>query len=110
MLMKCPEGCEGPFVEGGDYCPYCGAKLEERTEPIRHTLYIHSDSNSNAEKGAELGLTGEALKIFRHVGYEVGLVLEVDPTTGGANLIGIEDVDVDAGVIVIVRLAKAVEI
>lgn len=109
MLMQCPFcRCEGPFVTDGVYCSYCGAKLEERTEPIRHTLYLHSSSDSTVDEGEELGLTGEALKMFCRAGYEVGLVLEVDPETGKANMIGVEDVV--GGITVVIPLARAVEI
>ena len=54
-------------------------------------FYVHGDKDSNYEEGTELGLEGEALDKFSYTGYEIGLALEVNPSTGVAMCIGIEE-------------------
>lgn len=43
------------------------------------------------EKGEQLGLTGEALKLFSYVGCEVKLTIEVDEKTGDAVIVAADD-------------------
>jgi len=54
------------------------------------SIYLHSDQLSMNEKGKEIGLTGEALKMFEFACYEVLLVLEVNEETGEAKIVGVD--------------------
>lgn len=51
---------------------------------ISTKIYFHTDKESMAEKGQEIGLTGKALDEFVYTGYEVGLSIEVNEKTGKA--------------------------
>jgi hypothetical protein len=49
---------------------------------IKTKFYMHSTCDDD-EKGIELGITDkEALRTFRHCGYEVEFDIEVDTDTG----------------------------
>jgi len=58
---------------------------------IRTDIYVHSSRDSMWEKGEQLGLTGEALKLFSYVGCEVKLTIEVDEKTGDAVIVAADD-------------------
>jgi len=58
---------------------------------IRTDIYVHSSRDSMWEKGEQLGLTGEALKLFSFVGCEVKLTIEVDEKTGDAVIVAADD-------------------
>lgn len=45
-------------------------------------MYVEGSKEYCWEKGEELGLTGEALRMFRHALTEFEVVLEVDMETG----------------------------
>lgn len=57
---------------------------------IRADIYVHSSRDSMWNKGEQLGLTGEALKLFSFVGCEVKLTIEVDETTGDAVIVAVD--------------------
>lgn len=44
---------------------------------MKTTFYLHSDKESNYQKGEKLGLTGEALKKFAYALCEVTIKAEV---------------------------------
>lgn len=46
--------------------------------PKEVVMWIHSDKDANWETGERLGLTGEALQLFRHALTEVRVVLNVN--------------------------------
>ena len=58
---------------------------------IKTDIYVHSSRDSMWEKGEQLGLTGEALKLFSFVGCEVKLTIEVDEKTGDAVIVAADD-------------------
>ena len=57
---------------------------------MRTSIYLHNSKDSNWEKGTELGLSGDALKRFVYACLEVELEVEVDPQTGGAEIISVD--------------------
>lgn len=57
---------------------------------IRTDIYVHSSRDSMWNKGEQLGLAGEALKLFSFVGCEVKLTIEVDETTGDAVIVAVD--------------------
>lgn len=57
---------------------------------IRADIYVHSSRDSMWNKGEQLGLTGESLKLFSFVGCEVKLTIEVDETTGDAVIVAVD--------------------
>lgn len=52
-------------------------------------IVLHSDKDSNFEKGEEIGLTGEALSKFSYALYEVEFEVEVDMETGETSVISV---------------------
>lgn len=48
------------------------------------------------EKGEEIGLSGDALQMFRHALDEVEMELEVNMTTGLARIVGVNGNPVEA--------------
>ena len=57
---------------------------------IRTDIYVHSSRDSMWNKGEQLGLTGEALKLFSFVGCEVKLTIEVDEKTGDVVIVAVD--------------------
>lgn len=55
-------------------------------------LYLHADSDVMWEKGEQLGLLNEALKMFSMVGYEVDLDIEIDSVTGEVVAVAVSNV------------------
>jgi hypothetical protein len=49
-------------------------------ENMRATIHVHGDKASNWELGEKLGLSAEAVQLFRFACLEVKVELEVDPT------------------------------
>lgn len=45
--------------------------------PKRIKMYVHGDKESAWAKGEELGLTGEALSLFRHALMEITVEIDV---------------------------------
>jgi hypothetical protein len=58
---------------------------------VRANIYLHSSKQANWELGEKLGLTGEALMMFRHACAEVKATVEVDPATGVATIVGVDN-------------------
>lgn len=110
-MLTCPNNCITASEEDQrmSFCAFCGEKLVIRTRrPLRKTLYLHSDNEGNYTEAKEWGFSEAACREFSRAGYEVGLVIEVDPTTGEAHMIGVESLE--EGKTVVVSLAKAVMI
>lgn len=57
---------------------------------MKTKLYLHSNKDSNYEKGEELGLTGEALKQFAYALSEVEFEVGIDPETGVATILSVD--------------------
>jgi hypothetical protein len=55
------------------------------------TIYLHGSKEENLEIGTELGLTGEALDMFKYAAYEVKLTLDVNVKTGEATITHVDD-------------------
>jgi len=55
------------------------------------TIYLHSSKEANWEIGQSLGLTGAALQMFKHALCEVKVDVEVDPKTGLATIVAVND-------------------
>ncbi len=53
----------------------------------KFTTYLHSYKEQNYEIGHELGIEGEALRMFLHALYEVEFECEVDMETGVVTII-----------------------
>jgi len=82
-----------PMLETGK-CSKCGLEgacfvYLDKFEVVE--MYLHSDKESNYEKGEELGLTGEALKNFAYALYEVKITLKVDTETGKYEILKAEE-------------------
>lgn len=58
---------------------------------MRADIYLHASKESNHDKGQELGLTGEALKMFMHACCEVKLTVDVDTATGETSIVAVDD-------------------
>jgi hypothetical protein len=54
-------------------------------------IYAHSNKETNYDTGQRFGLEGEALEAFMYAGYEEKLTYEVDPKTGRATLVMVND-------------------
>lgn len=54
-------------------------------------VYLHANKEGMWELGEQLGLTGEALQMFRHACTEVKVELSVDETTGEATIVKVDD-------------------
>lgn len=72
------------------YCQNCGSKLELYTVPIKRTLYLHRDKDSNYDLGDELHLSDTAMETFAYAGFEVGLDCRIHPETGKVFATGIK--------------------
>ena len=57
---------------------------------MKATIYLHSDKDSMYEKGMKLGLSGEALSMFKYACCEVTVTIEVDPATGFASIVEVD--------------------
>ena len=91
-MLVCPNG-HNFSAKDAKFCPECGERLVERTEPISTVLYIHGDKDSNYTLAEELGLDPHATRNFAYVGLEVSLDVEIDPKTGETKAIGVIDGD-----------------
>lgn len=57
-------------------------------------VYLNSSREYMYQKGEELGLTGEALRMFSFTGYEEKLTYAVDMETGASVLVAINDLEI----------------
>lgn len=57
---------------------------------IKAAVYLHASRESMWEKGEELGLSGEALKMFSFACTEVRVDLSVDEGTGEARIVAVD--------------------
>lgn len=53
-------------------------------------MYLHSDKDSNYERGESLGLKDEALHTFAYALGEVGFDVEVDMETGETTILEVD--------------------
>jgi len=53
-------------------------------------MYLHSNKESNYDKGEEAGLSEKALENFIYALYEVEFDVEVDTKTGYARIIAVD--------------------
>jgi len=81
--------CLPSYPDELNFCSLCGGKLTTAVKPIRTSVYIHSERDLMEEKGSELGLTGDLLTEFSHTGYEIELVIDVDPESGKSLMVGV---------------------
>lgn len=58
---------------------------------MRAIAYLHSTKEQMYDIGLRLGLSDDALKLFQFALYEVKFELEVDPETGNARIISVND-------------------
>ena len=89
MIKKCPV-CDYTSPTAS-YCPYHGSVLQEPEGPARKTIYLHNSKEENGYMADELGLTGDAESKFWYTLMELGVVVDIDLTTGQATMIGVED-------------------
>ena len=96
-MKTCPneDGChihqqQKKFDDTIMFCQMCGTKLEKHTAPIKRTLYLHRDKDSNYDLGDELRLNDEAMEVFAYAGYEVGLDCRIHTETGKVFATGIK--------------------
>jgi len=75
-----------PFLPAAYYGWNVRRKIE-RANPIRTDVYVHADKDTMWELGEKLGLSEEALMMFRHAASEVKLTIEVDEQTGESTII-----------------------
>lgn len=54
---------------------------------MKTKMYLHSDKQSNLERGERLGLKGKALDNFAYALYEVEFEVEVNEETGEATIL-----------------------
>lgn len=94
-MKVCLTCCDIKHNPEAKFCMNCGAELFEQTKPIITTYYLHSNKDSNYEKGEELGLDGDALVEFAYTCYEVGFKMEINPQTGKAKIVGMYDKNKD---------------
>lgn len=57
---------------------------------MKTTVCLHSSKEYMYEIGSELGLSGEALDMFKFACYEVEIELEVDEKTGEATITSVD--------------------
>lgn len=58
------------------------------------TIYLHSDKDSNADLAIKLGLNDEAARMFIYACHEVKVDLDVNPETGEAKIVRVDDREV----------------
>lgn len=58
---------------------------------MKAITYVHGSKESMHELGKKLGLTGEALNMFRYTACEVKLELDVNMKTGEARIVAVDD-------------------
>lgn len=58
---------------------------------MRISLWLHGSKEAAWDAGEKAGLTGEALMLFRHVGTEHKIEYDVNPETGDAVPVKIDD-------------------
>ncbi len=56
----------------------------------RVVVYVHGSRDSMYEQGEELGLIGEALRMFSFAASELKLDLEVNEVTGEAEIVAVD--------------------
>ncbi len=54
---------------------------------IETIIYVHSSKDDMWETGEKLGLSGEALQVFKHTACEVALKIRVNTETGYSEII-----------------------
>ena len=62
---------------------------------MKTILWLHASKDSNYERGEELGLSEEAIALFRHACTEVKVEVEVEEETGVAEIIAVNDHTLD---------------
>lgn len=55
------------------------------------TTYVHGNKETLWELGEKLGLSGDALSMFRHACDEIKIGLRVDLDTGLAEIVSVDD-------------------
>lgn len=60
-----------------------------KPEHLTINLYAYTSEDNNYEKGEEIGLSGEALSLFRH-SHEHKMTYKVNPETGQTELIAVD--------------------
>jgi hypothetical protein len=65
--------------------------MTEKTYPIKHKMYLHSDKEENIWEGKELGLTEDQIRNFRGFGYEVefDVLIQEDGTVITTHVAGV---------------------
>lgn len=58
--------------------------------PKRHLVHLHSDRDRMYEIGERIGLSGEALSLFRHALCEITVIIDVNED-GTYKLIHVEE-------------------
>jgi len=60
---------------------------------VRITMYLHSSKEDNLSLGEELGLSEEALDMFKHALYEVEFDVELNTETGEVEILAVDGND-----------------
>ena len=63
-----------------------------------HVLYLYSEKEDMVEEGEELGLTGDALDMFRHTLAEVKFDVETDTETGESFAIAVNGIKLNESI------------
>lgn len=58
------------------------------------TIYLHGDKESNANTAIKHGLNDEAARMFMYACYEVKVDLDVNPMTGEAKIVRVDNREV----------------
>ena len=66
------------------------------TDTLKAIVYVHSTHDQMYYKGVELGLTGDALEMFKFACSDVRVELSVEPKTGVARIVSVDERKVEA--------------
>lgn len=58
---------------------------------MKAVAFLHSSKESMYDLGQKIGLVGEPLDKFMYALYEVKFEIEVDPKTGNAKIVSVDD-------------------
>jgi hypothetical protein len=58
-------------------------------------VYVHSSKESTYDQGVKIGLSGEALEMFKYTAYEVELLVDVNEDTGESTIVAVNGHPVD---------------